>query len=425
MTVRTTTLPNGLRVVTESMVDAQSVALSYWVNVGSRDERAGEEGIAHFLEHLLFKGTPEHTSLDIAQWTDVSGCDMNAFTTKESTSFYLRLLEEDAAEGLSLLTEIMCDPAFRPEDVDAERLVVLEEMLMRGDEPADVAYENFALAFYGSHPLGREILGDETLIRRITPDEIRAFFHRRYQPAHVVFAAAGKVDHDQLVNEVDRLWTVNGDALPLDRSAPLPQTGSTYRVMRDCEQTHMVLGFPAPHRHDRRRYIASVLDAVVGGGMSSRLFQEVRERRGLAYSVYSSYGSYEDAADFSIYAGTTPDRSVETLNVIRSELERCIDDICEEEVLRAKRHISKTTRLNLEDPLARMSRIGRSLMMHGEVLSVSEVQSRVDAVTCDEVHELAREIFSHHPTLSVVGPSEHNELTSQGIHSSDSHSKKS
>lgn len=402
--IRLTTLENGLRVVTESMHDSQTVSMSYWVGTGSRDESSKEAGISHFLEHLLFKGTSTRTALQIAESIDALGGDMNAFTTKECTSFYVRVLSDDVVPAHAILGDIMCNPAFDPSEVDAERQVVLEEMLMRGDEPTDLVYENYAASAYNNHSLGREILGDESLIESITPAEIRAFFDTHYGAANVVFAAAGNVDHNAMVDLVARTWTKSNVSLRPERVAPGAISRSWTAQEKDTEQTHLVLGVAAPNRHDMRRYTTSVLDTLLGGGMSSRLIQEVREKRGLAYSVYSAYSAYDDAGDFSVYAGTTPARAHETYSVLRAELSRVRNDVTEDELSRAKRHMKATMIMGLEDAGSRMSRVGRSLLMHGDVLSLEEIVRRVHAVTLQELKGLADELFSCEPVVSIVGP---------------------
>lgn len=403
--IRTTTLGNGVRVVTESMADVQSIAMSFWVGTGSRDEQLQEGGMSHFLEHLLFKGSDTRSALDIAEAIDHVGGDMNAFTTKECTAFYVRVLAEDAEVALDILCDIMCAPAFDPVEVQAERQVVLEEILMRGDEPADLAHEHLAEQLFAGHPLAREILGDESRIKTMTGDEIRVFFEHHYRPNNLVFAAAGKLDHDQIAAAVEERWRGrDGGARPV-RSAPQPSMGSHFVHRRETDQAHVVIGVPAPSRHDHDRYAVSLVDVVLGGGMSSRLFQEVRERRGLAYTVYSSFAPYDDAGELSVYFGTAPSRVGEALQVVRGELGKLRDHgITPEELDRAKRHLRATTLLNLEDTATRMSRIGRSLLLHGDVLTVDEVAARVEAVTLDDVARVAAGLLSQDLTIVGVGP---------------------
>lgn len=402
--IRTSTLSNGLRVVTEAMSGAQSVALSFWVGTGSRDELAHEYGMSHFLEHLLFKGSATRTALDIAQAIDEVGGDMNAFTTKECTAFYVRILAEEKDLAFDILCDIMCEPGFDPSEVDAERQVVIEEILMRADDPSDLAHEYFAEKLFAGHALSREILGDQTLIETMQPGQIRAFFEHHYRPQNLVFAAAGCLDHDEIVASVERRWRGRDGGTKPKRSAPKLVAGMHKAYKRQTDQAHIVLGVPGPDRHHKDRYAAAVLDVIFGGGMSSRLFQEVRERRGLAYTVYSSYAGYDAAGEFSMYVGTAPKRARETLSVVMGEFRKLAKGVTEAELVRAKRHLRATTLLGLEDVSSRMSRIGRSLLLHDKVLPVEEVVARFEAVTVDELAILAAQLVSVDPVVVGVGP---------------------
>jgi predicted Zn-dependent peptidase len=402
--IRTSTLDNGLRVVTEAIPGASSIALSFWVGTGSRDEVAGEQGMSHFLEHLLFKGSATRSALDIAQAIDVVGGDMNAFTTKECTAFYVRVLADDVEVAFDILCDIFCDPGFDPKEVDAERQVVIEEMLMHADEPGDLVHDHFAEQLYSGHSLSREILGDRKLIETMAPDQIRAFFEHHYRPQNLVFAAAGNLDHDRIVAGVQKRWRGREGGARPERIAPPYAAGVRKAYKRQTDQAHLVVGVPAPNRHHVDRYTASVLDVIFGGGMSSRLFQEVRERRGLAYTVYSSYTAYDDAGDFSIYVGTAPKRTKQTLQIVQDEFHKLVDGVTDVELERAKRHLRATTLLSLEDVSTRMSRIGRSLLLHGDVLTAEEVIGRFESVTADHIATLAQQLLSHDPVVVAVGP---------------------
>lgn len=402
--IRLSSLDNGLRVVTEAVPGARSVALSFWVGTGSRDEAAHEYGMSHFLEHLLFKGSATRSALDIAQAIDEVGGDMNAFTTKECTAFYVRVLADDIEVAFDILCDIFCDPGFDPNEVDAERQVVIEEMLMHADDPGDLVHDHFAEKLYSGHALSREILGDRELIETMQPEQIRAFFEHHYRPQNLVFAAAGNLDHDDIVAGVTKRWRGREGGVRPERSAPTFASGVRKAYKRQTDQAHIVLGVPAPDRHHPDRYAASVLDVIFGGGMSSRLFQEVRERRGLAYTVYSSYTGYDDAGDFSIYVGTGPKRARETLSVLGEEFRKLADGVTMLELERAKRHLRATTLLSLEDTSSQMSRIGRSLLLHGDVLAAEEVLSRFDAVTADDIAALAAKLIAHDPVIVGLGP---------------------
>ncbi len=407
--IRTTSLDSGLQVVTERMADVRSVALSFWVGTGSRDEQAAEWGMSHFLEHLLFKGSDSRSALEIAEAIDGVGGDMNAFTTKECTAFYVRVLAEDCEIALDILCDIMCAPAFDVDEIECERQVVLEEILMRGDEPADLAHEYLSAAMFKGHTLGREVLGDEERITAMNRESIRSFFDHHYRSNNMVFAAAGALDHDDIVRRVGDRWQQrNGGARP-QRTAPTVASGARVVNRRPSDQAHLVVGVPAPDRHSNLRYATSLLDVVVGGGMSSRLFQEVRERRGLAYTVYSSYTPYHDVGEFVVYVGTAPRRANEVLDVVQTELAAIkAKGITQAELDRAKQHLRTTTALNLEDSGARMSRIGRSLLLHGDVLTTDEVMARINSVTLDDVASVAQNLFDVEPVVVAVGPVDDN-----------------
>lgn len=402
--IRTSTLANGLRVVTENLPGAESVALSFWVGTGSRDEQPHEYGMSHFLEHLLFKGSATRSALDIAQAIDEVGGDMNAFTTKECTAFYVRVLRDDLDVAFDILCDIMCDPGFDPAEIDAERQVVIEEMLMRLDEPAEVAHELLAEQLFGGHGLGREILGDRQLIETMTGAQIREFFEHHYRPQNLVFAAAGRLDHDEIVDGLSKRWRGRDGGEHPQRTPPAVSGGVRKVHERQTDQAHLVIGVPAPDRHDSARYASQLLDVILGGGMSSRLFQEVREKRGLAYTVYSNYVGYDGAGEFSMYVGTAPQRADETLKVLFDEFEKLESGVTETELARAKRHLKATTLLSLEDVSARMSRIGRSLLLHGDVLSVQEVVSRFESVILEDIETVAKQLLQHEPVVVGVGP---------------------
>jgi predicted Zn-dependent peptidase len=402
--IRTSTLDNGLRVVTEAVPGAQSIALSFWVGTGSRDELPGEYGMSHFLEHLLFKGSATRSALDIAQTIDEVGGDMNAFTTKECTAFYVRVLADDAEVAFDILCDVFCDPGFDPKEVDAERQVVVEEMLMHADEPGDLVHDHFAEQLFAGHALSREILGDQQLIETMQPDQIRAFFEHHYRPQNLVFAAAGKLEHEEVVAEFQKRWRGREGGARPQRSGPRYASNVQKAYGRQTDQAHIVLGVPAPDRHSPDRYAASVLDVILGGGMSSRLFQEVRERRGLAYTVYSAYTGYDDAGDFSMYVGTSPKRVRETVGVVMDEFRKLSEGVTSIELARAKRHLRATTMLSLEDVSSRMSRIGRSQLLHGDVLTADEIIKRFDAVTSEDIARLVSQLVAHEPVVVGVGP---------------------
>lgn len=403
--IRTTTLDNGMAVVTERMPDVRSVTAGFWVGTGSRDESPELFGASHFLEHLLFKGTPTRSARSISEDIDAVGGDMNAFTTKEYTSFYVRLLAESLDMGLDILSDILWKPAFRPDEVETERQVILEEILMRDDEPGDLVHELFAESLFPGHPLGLEVLGDEASITAMSRDDIQGFFAEHYRPGNVVFAAAGLLDHDAVVEGIAaRFAGPSGGERPV-RVAPAESPEPRVVSKRKTEQEHLVVGCSAYDRHHGDRYALAALNHVLGGGLSSRLFQTIREERGLAYSVYSYRVAFDDAGALGVYAGTAPGRAAEVLRLLSDELDSlAASGVDERELAVAKGHLKGEMALSLEDSAARMSRIGRSLLVHGEVLDVDELVNRIDAVTLEDVRRVAADILGRPRVIAAVGP---------------------
>jgi len=401
----TTTLPSGLTVVTEHMPGSGAAALGFWVDAGSRDERPEVAGASHFLEHLLFKGTETRSAQDIAEAVEAVGGEMNAFTTKEYTAFYVRLLDEDLPLALDILSEIMWGPAFRAAEIEAERQVILEEINMQEDEPADLVHDVAQAALYPGHPLGREILGERSTITSMTRDDIRAYFGAHYRPHSIVVAAAGNVDHDALADGIDRRFTGPEGSGPARSPTTLAPQRPLAVVTRSTEQAHVVVAMRAAGRGDDDRFALAVLNQLLGGGMSSRLFQEVREKRGLAYSVYSYRAAYIEAGLLAVYAGTSPSRVHTVLDVIGVELDRLLqDEIPERELAVARGHVKGSMVLSLEDSSSRMSRIGRSQLVHGSVMPMDEVVARTEAVTSEDVRRVAESVVGGPRTLAVIGP---------------------
>jgi predicted Zn-dependent peptidase len=377
------------------------------VGVGSRDEHRTEAGASHFLEHLLFKGTSHRSAQDIAEAVDAVGGELNAFTAKDHTAFHIRVLADDVDLALDVLADIMWDPAFRPADVEAERKVILEELLMQGDDPEELVNELLAAALWPDHPLGREVLGDAHTITAMRVSDLTGFHAARYRPGVTVVAAAGALDHDSLVAGIADRWQASGKdgggsrpARHAPAASPLPRTVQR----RKTEQAHLAIGIPAMTRHDPDRHAASVLVQVLGGGAASRLFQEVRERRGLAYAVYAYRSGFDDTGIVGLYAGTAPGRAAETLTVITGELERLADGITPRELEVARGSITGSMALGLEDSGARMHRIGRAQLLHGRVPGMGEVMAAFDAVTVEDVARVASSLLGRPRSLAVVGP---------------------
>jgi predicted Zn-dependent peptidase len=403
--IETSVLPSGIRLVTETMADVRSVAVAYWVGSGSRDESDELAGASHFLEHLLFKGTATRSAAAIAESLDEVGGDCNAFTTKEYTTFYVRLLSEHLPLGLDILSEIMWEPALRPSDVDAERTVILDEILMHADEPADLVAEQWQSSLFAGHALGRDTLGTDSTVGSLDAGQIRRFFDHHYRPGNMVVSVAGDCTHDAVAADLERRFTgqPGGDAPA--RTPPGPEAKRLHVVRRPTEQAHVVYGVRSVSRFDERRWALAVLNHVLGGGLSSRLFQKIREERGLAYSVWSERAAYQDAGSLAVVVGTAPDHVDEVLRIVTGELELLAEHgITDRELAVAKGNLRAEMLLSGEDSGARMGRIGAAMLLHGEVHSIDDVLARVEAVGRDEVLARAQELVEAPRTLSAVGP---------------------
>ena len=400
-----TTLDNGLRVITETMPSVRSAAVGCWVDTGSRDETAVEAGASHFLEHLLFKGTDEISAREIAEAFDAVGARSNAFTSKEYTCYWAQLRDEDLAMGVELLAEMMQRPAFRPDEIESESHVVLEEINMNEDDPADVAHERFAVALWGEHVLAKPVLGTRESITAMDRDVIDGYWRRRYHPATVVLAAAGNVEHAAAVAMAEeRFGSWGGGEAEHDLGAA--DIDSRVEVVtRDTEQAHLVLGGESLVRGDERRFSFGILSHVVGGGMSSRLFRSIREERGLAYAVYAFRMPYADSGAYGVYVGTTPHHTAQVLEIIRDELASIVaDGISQAELDRAKGNMKGGLALSMEDTNSRMVRLGRHELTGLEHLTLDETVARVESVSLAEVHAVARDIYSKPFVLGAVGP---------------------
>jgi predicted Zn-dependent peptidase len=412
--VTRTVLPGGLRVITESLPAVRSAAIGIWVGVGSRDEDLVHAGATHYLEHLLFKGTSRRTALDISAAMDAVGGELNAFTGKEFTCYYARVLDSDLPLAIDVLCDMVTSSLITPRDVDAERGVVLEEIAMNEDDPSDTAHETFAAALFGDSPLGRPILGTVGSINGISRDQISEHYQARYTPPHLVVAAAGNLQHDAVTDLVRQGFAsiTNGQATHRD-PAP-PRAGGSYAVApgqgvrlvsRGIEQANLVLGCDGLSRTDDRRFALGVLNAALGGGMSSRLFQEVREKRGLAYSVYSFNSQLADTGVWGVYVGCLPAKADEVLAICQDEIAKVTEGgLTDAELARGKGQLRGSIVLGLEDPSSRMSRLGKSELVYPRLEPVDEILASIESVTHDEVVEVAAEVLSRPKVLAVVGP---------------------
>jgi predicted Zn-dependent peptidase len=420
-TVRRTVLPNGLRILTESIPAMRSVTFGIWVGVGSRDETPARAGVSHFLEHLLFKGTNRRSALDISASIEAVGGETNAFTTKEYTCYYARVLDADSPLAIDVMCDLVIDSVLAPSDVETERGVILEEIAMHDDEPGDEVHDLLAEAIYGADsPLGRLISGTADTVTPMTRKQIQAFYRSRYVPKNMVVSAAGNLDHTKLVKLVREAFdrsgvepSVGSPSPAVSPAAPKIRKPSVVVREKDTEQAHVVLGCEGFGRLDQRRFALGVLNNSLGGGMSSRLFQEIREKRGLAYSVYSYTSQYADSGIFAVYAGCAPGKVDEVLDLIKTELARvAAEGLTEAEVVRGKGMMKGGLVLGLEDTGSRMSRLGKSELLYDDMLSVDDLLARVDAVTVDEVRALAAELLTRPMSLAIVGPFDGHDFSS-------------
>ena len=409
--VRRTVLPGGLRVISESVPGVRSVAFGVWVGVGSRDETPSLAGASHYLEHLLFKGTRRRDALAIAAELEAVGGELNAFTAKEYTCYYARVLDNDLPLAVDVICDMVTSSVLASREVDNERTVILEEIAMHDDDPGDAVHDLFADIVWPQAPLGRPVLGTVESITAITRNAIAGYYRRRYRPGNLVVAAAGNLDHNALVRLVRRAFgdvAAAGEAAPaaprVGGRPPLFVPGSAV-VSRPTEQANFVLGATGLPRLDERRFALGVLNAAFGGGMSSRLFQEVREKRGLAYSVYSFTSSYADTGLFGVYAGCHPKRARDVLELCREQLAIvATGGLSAEELERGKGQMRGGLVLGLEDTGSRMSRLGKSELVYGELMRIDEILAAIDAVTLDDVQQLASELLGGPLALAAIGP---------------------
>ena len=412
MTVRKTVHPSGLRIVTEEIPSVRSAAFGIWVNVGSRDESPSVAGASHFLEHLLFKGTKTRTALDISSSIEAVGGEMNAFTSKEYTCFYARVIDVDLPLAIDVISDLITSSLGRPEDVDAERKVVLEEISMRDDDPSDLVHDLFAETFFGNTPVGRPILGTIESITEMSRNSIFNYYKRRYLAQDIVIAVAGNFKHQRVIDSVIRAMERDGflgsakSDFNMRSSAKVKRRGEKIGLIhRKTEQAHLFLGVDGVARDDQRRFAMSVLSAALGGGMSSRLFQEIREKRGLAYSVYSYAQQFAGIGALGFYAGCNPSKATEVISLIREVLnDVAVNGLTHEELLRAQGAVKGSLVLSQEDTGSRMSRIGKSELVHGAIQGFDEILAEISKVSSSDIRELASEFLTKSPTLAIVGP---------------------
>ena len=408
-----TVLPSGLRIVTEEERSVRSAAFGIWVNVGSRDETVSTAGASHFLEHLLFKGTKKRTSLEISSAIEAVGGETNAFTSKEYTCFYARVIDKDLPLAIDVISDLITSSVVKAVDVDAERKVVLEEIAMRDDDPSDLIHDLFLEKYYGDTPLGRPILGTVKSIKSMSRNTVFNYYRNRYKPEDLVVSVAGNVKHKNVVAMVEEALSKDDflDQPKKDfkvRSSPqikVAGKGEVTLLDRKTEQAHIIYGVPGVARDDKRRFALGILSSALGGGMSSRLFQEIREKRGLAYSTYAYSQQFAGSGVLSFYVGCKPNKAQEAIKIIQSILYDVAENgLTSDEISRAKGAVSGSSVLSQEDTGSRMTRIGKSELVYGQVLSFDEILREISSVTPEQIKEIASESLPTSPTLAVVGP---------------------
>ncbi len=421
--VQRTVLPGGVRVITETMLGVRSASIGMWMRVGSRDELDHQAGCSHYLEHLLFKGTKNRDTHQIAMEIDAMGGESNAFTDKENTCFYSRVRDANIPHALDLLLDVVTNSLVAPAEVEEERGVILEEIAMRDDDPGDAVSELFAATILGTStqrtaPLGRPIIGTNESITGMAAQTIADYYRTHYTPDRLAIAVAGNVEHDQVVawarQGLQRVGWLEGGRTP---GAPrLPNPGVTgeqvvaspgqFRLSaRQIEQANVMMGVPGVHRNDERRFALAVADAMLGGGMSSRLFRSIRTTRALAYSVYSYNWQYSDAGIFGCYAGCLPRKTEQVIELMHQELDTVVaQGFTDEEVTRAKGQVQDEIVLGLEDPSSRMMRLGRSEWLSGQWVGIDERLARVANLTAEQVNQTAAQLLRQPRTLAVLGP---------------------
>ncbi|NLN15725.1 MAG: insulinase family protein [Firmicutes bacterium] len=402
-----TILPNGIRVVTETIPYVRTVSLGFWFRTGSRNETVENNGISHLIEHLMFKGTSTRSAREIAELIDAAGGQLNAFTGKERTCYYARILDEQLPMAAELLADMFLNSVFDPEEMEKEKNVVIEEIRMCEDSPDELVHDLFASAVLGDHPLGLSVLGTEANIRGMKREEVLEFITDYYVPGNLVVAAAGNVAHDQVVDQVTRYFSAL-PSRPLPNSlAPVDEPGKAAFRYKDIEQVHLCIGGLGVPRHDEDKFAVYVLDVILGGGMSSRLFQQLREERGLAYSTYSYHTCFQDAGVFGVYVGTGPENVPQVVRIIQDEFDRLMQEgVTPEELHRGKEQLKGSLMLGLESTAARMSRIAKSELFYEAILTPDEVAARIDAVTVESVQRVAQRLLSSPLTAAAIGPTE-------------------
>lgn len=401
-----TVLPNGIRVVSEYIPYVRSVSLGAWFETGSRDEDDNQRGFSHFLEHMVFKGTERYSARDIAEIMDMSGGHLNAFTGKEHTCYYARILDEHFPMAANILQEMLLSSLFLESEIDKERGVILEEIKMYEDTPDEQVHDLLCEALWPNHPLGYGILGTRQSVSSVGRRDLLAFMKKHYGTGRLVIASAGNVEHARVIDEFTSVFEALPAGTPKREELPLTRQGERVVKQKDTEQVHLCLGGPALSRRDKRKYELYLLDTITGGGMSSRLFQELREERGLVYSTYSYHSSYRDVGNFAVYAGFSPEHIGEVMDVISRELQKLVrEPIPEATLVRAKSQLKGSLMLALESTNNRMTRLAKGEMNYGRIVTPDEMMEAIDTVTLPALHELAEQIYQAEAwSVAAIGP---------------------
>lgn len=403
MDIRETVLSTGLRVVTDPMATVESASLGVWVDAGTRHEPSEINGISHLLEHMAFKGTERRSARDIAEEMDAVGGHLNAYTARDHTAYYAKVLKEDTGLALDIVADILQHSTLDAEELAREQDVVVQEIGQANDTPDDIIFDHFQATAYPGQPLGRPVLGTEELVRGMGRDTILSYMREHYSAPRMVLAAAGRIDHDQLVAEAERAFARLSTAADVKPEAAA-YVGGDFREERDIEQVNLVLGFDGVSYDDPDYYAASVLSTLLGGGMSSRLFQEVREKRGLVYSIYSFTSSYADGGLFGIYAGTGEDEVTELVPVMCDEVVKVVGGVSEDELQRARAQLKASILMSLESTSSRCEQVARQILVYGRPIPTAEVVAKVEAIDNSEIIRVAKRLFSTTPTVAAIGP---------------------
>jgi predicted Zn-dependent peptidase len=403
--IQVTKLPSGLTVVTETMDRVETVSLGAYAACGTRNETAAQNGVSHFLEHMAFKGTESRNAAAIAEAVEDVGGHINAYTAREQTAYYVKLLKEDIALGTDIIGDILTHSTFAPDELERERGVILQEIGQANDTPDDIIFDHFQEAAYPSQPMGRPVLGTEEIIRTLKRQDISGYMKQHYAASNLVVAAAGALEHGKVVELVQRHFADLPTKMPHAAEAGR-YAGGEFREARDLDQVHIVLGFPAVGYADPDYYPVLLLSTLLGGGMSSRLFQEIREKRGLVYSIYSFAAPYMDGGLFGIYAGTGEDEAAELVPVALEELQRVQKDANADELRRARTQTRASLVMSLESTGSRCEQLARQIQVFGRIIPLEETLAKIDAVTVDDVRRAATRIFRGRPTLAVMGPTD-------------------